>query len=151
MSAVELRHELLDQVFSAVERHDLEYVEAWFEQHAHPEIEFKSALTSGVEGRVYRGKRGLVNWANDVSGAVNITYGKREYRDVGDDVVVVLVRPSLEGRGSGIEIQLEVGFAIEFEGELARRGASYPSHAETMAAAEALAAGSESTDVRSAG
>jgi hypothetical protein len=145
------RHELLEQVFSALERHDLEYVEAWFEQHAHPEIEFTSALTSGVEGRVYRGKRGLVNWANDVSGAVDIAYGTREYRDVGDDVVVVLVRASLEGRGSGIEIQLEVGFAIEFEGELARRGASYPSHAEALAAAEELAAGREFRDVRSAG
>jgi hypothetical protein len=143
------RHELLDQVFAAVERHDLESVEAWFEQHAHPEIEFTSALTSGVEGRVYRGTRGLVDWANDVSEAVNITYGRREYRDVGEDVVVVLVRPNLEGRGSGVQLQFEVGFAIQFEGDLARRGASYASHAATLAAAEALAASSGSTDVRS--
>ena len=145
------RHQLLDEVFTAVERHDLEYVEAWFEQHAHPEIEFTSALTSGVEGRVYRGTRGLVDWANDVSEAVNITYGGREYRDVGENVVAVLVRPSLEGRGSGLQLEFEVGFAIEFEGELARRGASYASHAETMAAAKVLAASSGSTDVRSIG
>jgi ketosteroid isomerase-like protein len=144
------RHDLLDQVFAAVERHDLEFVEAWFEQHAHPEIEFTSVLTSGVEGRVYRGTRGLVDWANDVSEAVNITYGRREYRDVGDDVVVVLVRPNLEGRGSGLQLQFEVGFAIQFEGDQARRGASYASHAETLAAAEVLAASSGSTDVRPA-
>jgi hypothetical protein len=59
-------------------------------------------------------------------------------------VVVLLVRPSLEGRGSGVQIQLEIGFVIEFDGELARRGASYTSHAEAMAAAEAIAAAAES-------
>ncbi|MGH2953138.1 MAG: hypothetical protein ACRDK9_03820 [Solirubrobacterales bacterium] len=134
------RHELLDQVFAAVERHDLESVEAWFERHAHPEVEFTSVLTSGVEGRVYRGKRGMVVWAKDVVDAVRITYGNREYRDVGDTVVVVLVRPMLEGRGSGVEIQLEVGFVVEYEGDLARRGASYASHAEALAAAEAVVA-----------
>jgi hypothetical protein len=138
------RHEALGQIFAAVERDDLEFVEAWFEQNAHPEIEFTSALTSGIEGRVYRGKRGLVNWANDVSDAVDIRYGELEFRDVGDDVVVLLVRPSLEGRGSGVQIQLEIGFVIEFDGELARRGASYTSHAEAMAAAEAIAAAAES-------
>lgn len=144
------RHELLDEVFDALERHDLESVESWFERHAHPDVMFTSALTSGVEGRVYRGKRGLVNWANDISEAVSITYGAREYRDMGDDVVVVLVRPKLEGRGSGVQIQLEVGFVIEFEGELARRGASYPSHAEALGAANALTATSESTEMGSA-
>jgi hypothetical protein len=144
------RHELIGQVFDAVERHDLESVEAWFEQHAHPEIEFTSALTSGVEGRVYRGKRGLVNWANDVSDAVNISYGQREFRDVGEDVLVLLVRPKLEGRGSGVELQLEVGFVVEFDGDLARRGASYASHGEAMAAAEAIQARTTSADARSA-
>jgi ketosteroid isomerase-like protein len=138
------RHELLDQVFDAVERHDLEAVEAWFEQHATPDVEFTSALTSEVEGRVYRGKRGLVNWANDISEAVTITYGPREFRDLGQDVVVVLVRPRLEGRGSGVEMQLDIGFVIEFEGDLARRGASYPSHEEALAVAEARAARSQS-------
>jgi hypothetical protein len=145
------RHELVGQVFDAVERHDLESVEAWFERHAHPEIEFTSALTSGVEGRVYRGKRGLVNWANDVSDAVTITYGEREFRDLGEDVLVLLVRPKLEGRGSGVELQLEVGFVVEFEGDLARRGASYPSHAEAMAAAEAIHAGTAFPEARPAG
>jgi hypothetical protein len=138
------RHELMDQVFDAVERHDLEGIESWFEQHATPDVEFTSALTSEVEGRVYRGKRGLVNWSNDISEAVTITYGPREFRDVGEDVVVVLVRPNLEGRGSGVEMQLEVGFVIEFEGKRARRGASYPSHAEALAVAEAVAARSQS-------
>jgi hypothetical protein len=145
------RHELLDDVFDALERHDLESVESWFERHAHPEVEFTSALTSGVEGRVYRGKRGLVNWANDVSDAVNITYGEREVHDVGEDVVVLLVRPKLEGRGSGVELELEVGFVVEFEGDLARRGASYASHVEAIAIAEALAAETESHDARPAG
>jgi hypothetical protein len=143
------RHELLDEVFDALERHDLESVEAWFERHAHQDVTFTSALTSGVEGRVYRGRRGLVNWANDISEAVSITYGARDYRDMGDDVVVMLGRPQLEGRGSGVQIQLEVGFVIEFEGELARRGASYPSHAEALGAANALTATSESTEMGS--
>ena len=142
------RREALSEIFAAVERDDLEFVEAWFEEHAHPEIEFTSALTSGVEGRVYRGKRGLVNWANDVSDAVDIRYGDIEFRDVGDDVIVLLVRPTLEGRGSGVQIQLEIGFVIEFEGDLARRGASYASHAEALAAAEAIAAAAE-TDAES--
>jgi hypothetical protein len=134
------RHALLDQVFAAVERGDHEFVEAWFERHAHPEIEFTSVLTSEVEGRVYRGKRGMTDWSNDVMEAVNITYGKREYHDVGENVAVVLVRPKLEGRGSGLEAHFEVGFVVEFEGDLARRGASYASHAEAFAAAEAVVA-----------
>ena len=145
------RHELLGQVFDAVERHDLEFVEAWFERHAHPEIEFTSALTSDVEGRVYRGKRGLANWAEDVSDAVTITYGEREFRDVGEDVVVLLVRPRLEGRGSGLELNLEVGFVVEFEGDLARRGASYASHAQALAAADAIQARAATSDARGPG
>jgi hypothetical protein len=134
------RPEQLDQVFAAVERRDLEFVESWFARHAHPDIEFTSALTTGVEGRVYRGRRGMVDWANDVVEAVKITYGGREFRELGEDVVVVLVRPKLEGRGSGVEIDLEVGFVVEFEDGLAHRGASYASHAEALARAEALAA-----------
>jgi hypothetical protein len=134
------RHELLDQAFTALERRDLQFVEAWFERHAHPEVEFTSALTSGVEGRVYRGRRGMVDWANDIVDAVKITHGAREFRDVGENVVVVLVRPKLEGRGSGVEIDLEIGFVVEYEGDLVRRGASYASHAEALAAAEAVVA-----------
>jgi hypothetical protein len=65
-------------------------------------------------------------------------------------VLVLLVRPKLEGRGSGVELQLEVGFVVEFDGDLARRGASYPSHGEAMAAAEAIQARTESPDARSA-
>lgn len=132
------RHELIDRVFQAVERGDQEFIETWFERHAHPDIEFTSVLTSGVEGRVYRGKGGLVQWANDVMEAVKITYGGREFRDVGEDVVVVLVRPQLEGRASGLSLGFEVGFVIEFDGDLARRGASYASHAEALGAAEAI-------------
>jgi ketosteroid isomerase-like protein len=134
------RHELLDQVFTAVERQDLEFVEAWFERHAHPDVEFTSVITSDVDGRAYRGRRGMITWAQDVAEAVKITHGRREFRDVGENVVVVLARPSVEGRGSGVEIQLEVGFVIEYEDDLARRGASYASHAEAVAAAEALVA-----------
>jgi hypothetical protein len=55
-------------------------------------------------------------------------------------VVTVLVRPRLRGRGSGIEIPFEVGFVFEYEGDLVRRGVSYASHAEALAAAEALVA-----------
>jgi hypothetical protein len=61
------------------------------------------------------------------------------------------VRPKLEGRGSGVELELEVGFVVEFEGDLARRGASYASHVEAIAIAEALAAETESHDARPAG
>ena len=137
------RRELLDSVFDAVERHDLDFIEEWFAAHAHPEIEFTSVLTSGVEGRVYRGRRGMVDWAKDVVEAVKISYGAREFHQVGADIVVILVRPMLEGRGSGLEAQFEVGFVIEFEGDLARRGASYDSHAEAMTVAEALGRGEE--------
>jgi hypothetical protein len=133
------RHRELDSMFDALERGDLEFVRNWFEEHAHAEIEFTSALTSEIEGRVYRGRNGMVEWTRGVMDAVQITYGAREFVDVGDDVVVVLVRPKIEGRGSGVEIPLEVGFVVEFEGDLARRGASHFGHAEALAAAKAVA------------
>jgi hypothetical protein len=134
------RHQELDSMFDALERGDMEFVRSWFDQHAHPEVEFTSALTSEIEGRVYRGRDGMVEWARGVMDAVQITYGEREFVDVGDDVVVALVRPEIEGRGSGVAIPLEVGFVVEFDGDLARRGASHFGHAEALAAAEEAAA-----------
>ena len=126
-------------MFDALERRDFDYLRSWFEEHAHPEIEFTSALTSEIEGRAYRGRNGMVDWLRDVMDAVQITYGAREFVDVGDDVVVVLVRSQLAGRGSGVEIPIDVGFVVEFEGDLARRGASLLGHAEALAAAEEAA------------
>jgi SnoaL-like domain len=134
------RHEELDSMFGALERGDLDYIRSWFEDHTHPEIEFTSALTSEMEGRVYRGHNGMVEWAQGVMEAVRIRYGKREFVDVGDDVVVVLVRPEIEGRASGAAIPVELGFVVEFEGGLARRGASHFGHAAALAAAEEAAA-----------
>ena len=133
------RHEELNAAFDAVERRDFDFVRTWFEEHTHPDVEFSSALTSEIEG-VYRGHNGLVDWARDVMDAVQITYGEREFVDVGDDIVVMLVRPKLAGRGSGVEIPIEVGFVVEFEGELVRRGASHRGHAEALAAAAEAAA-----------
>jgi ketosteroid isomerase-like protein len=134
------RHRELDSMFDALERGDYDFIRAWFERHTHPEIEFTSALTSEIEGRVYRGQNGMIEWAGDVIDAVQITYGEREFVDIGDDVVVALLQSQIEGRGSGLEMELEVGFVIEFEGDLARRGASYIGYAEALAAAEEAAA-----------
>jgi ketosteroid isomerase-like protein len=134
------RHEELNSMFDALERGDLEFVRSWFEQRTHPEIEFTSALTSEIEGRVYRGHNGMVEWARGVMDAVEITYGEREFSDLGDDVVVVLARPRVAGRGSGVEMPIEVGFVVEFEGDLARRGASYFGHAAALEAGREAAA-----------
>jgi hypothetical protein len=53
-------------------------------------------------------------------------------------VIVRLYRFKARGRGSGIELDQDVGVVWELEDGLVRRARSYTSQAEALAAAEAL-------------
>jgi hypothetical protein len=142
------RIELLRTAQSAIERRDREAFGRAAERLMHPDGEWKPLLAA-VEGGPYVGPKGALTFYDDFLGAFEARYGPFEYKAVGDDVMVTLTTLRARGRGSDVEVERELGTVYEFQGDRVRRGRVYESHAEAIAAAGALAAGSESADVRS--
>jgi SnoaL-like domain len=134
----------------ALERSDRDAFREVTEQLMHPDGVWEPLLT-GVEGGPYEGPHGVLRWFDDFMSAFEVRYESLEFVLVGDNVVLTLGPMRLRGRGSDIEVTRDVGTVYEFDGDRVLRGRVYESRGEAMAAAEAIAAGSEATDVRSTG
>jgi ketosteroid isomerase-like protein len=105
----------------------------------HPNGEWHPFLTARVEGDPgYHGHNGLRAWFEDVEEMfTEIRVDLDEVRDV-QGHVVGLGRLTARGRGSGAEVDSEVGWVLEVEGELIRRGWAYTSHDDALRAAWGL-------------
>lgn len=129
----------LPDVPAAIERGDREGLRRAVAESWHEDCEWFPLIT-GVEGdSSYRGHDGIVQFSEDLVNAFEVRYDDQEVRLVGS-AVVGLMTMHLRGRGSGVEINTELGVVYEIEGELIRRGWAYDSHADALAAAEELAA-----------
>jgi hypothetical protein len=127
----------LPDAMRAIERGDREGLRQAVAEVWHEDCEW-FPLIGGVEGETsYRGHDGIVQFSEDLANAFEVQYGDQEVRFVGD-AVVGLMSMHLRGRGSGVEINTELGVVYEIEDELIRRGWAYDSHAAALAAAEAL-------------
>ena len=128
----------LPEAIIAIERGDRDGLRAALAEVWHPDGEW-FPLIGGVEGKAsYRGHDGILQFAEDLANAFEVRYDDQEVRFVGD-AVVGLMMMHLRGRGSGVEIETELGVVYEIEGELIRRGWAYDSHAAALAAAETFA------------
>jgi ketosteroid isomerase-like protein len=137
-TTAERMFEPLGRACDTLERSDVEGFMAIIEEISHPNCEWTSHFSGEVEGRTHRGYDGMRTWASDLSEAFDVRYEDREFRAIGDDVVLFLCRFEYRGRGSGIDLSNELGVLYEFEEGQFRQGRAYGSHAEALAAAEAI-------------
>jgi hypothetical protein len=129
----------LPEAAKAIERGHREGLQRAIAESWHQDCEW-FPLIGGVEGDTsYRGHDGIVQFSEDLVNSFEVRYDDQEVRVIGS-AVVGLMTMHLRGRGSGVEINTELGVVYEIEGDLIRRGWAYDSHAAALAAAEELAA-----------
>ena len=131
--------EALRGFLDAIEVGDRDRLRALLADFVHPDCEW-SALVGEVEGTVYEGREGMGSFYDDLLGSFEVRYDHRELRPLGDRAVLLVCRMELRGRQSGVAVSQELGVTSEFEDGRLRRARAYPSHAEALAAAEALGA-----------
>ena len=137
MSA-DLNIEAIRRAYDLFEAGDREALAALAEEVMHPDCEWIPYVT-GVEGRTYRGREGMLEFIDDFLGAFSVTYDIEAVRPVGPRTVLVLGSMTLHGRESGVEVPQDLAVLFEFEDGLIRRGEA--SDRETaIAAAEAVGA-----------
>jgi ketosteroid isomerase-like protein len=130
--------EKLDAFFDALEQGRVDA--AIIGEFAHPDIEFRSAIGSQLDGRTYSGPEGIADWFREVSSMSDLRYESRTYKPIGEEIVLFLGTSKLKGKGSGAEVESEVGVVYEFEDGLVTRVTSFMSQAEAIALAEELSA-----------
>ena len=100
-------------------------LDAWLET-AGPEIEWVSEVARRFEGRerVFRGADGLREYWDEWHSLWDVTIDVVEIRDLGENV---LVRAQVRARGeaSGVNLDGDVAYVYEFDGDVATRCRSY--------------------------
>ena len=109
--------EVCRRVFEFLGRHDPSAgVEAWL-KYADPECVLESAIVGGAEGNAYRGYDGLRAWAADSDAAFDmLRTTPEEFRDLGDDRVLMLGQVFGRGRGSGVVVESQIAFLCTLRG-----------------------------------
>jgi ketosteroid isomerase-like protein len=129
--------EFLRQGYEALERGDMETFKALSRERLDPEFEFHHVW----DGRVFRGFEGTMEWIADTRETWD-DYSQEltELVDLGRNVLVVL-RLSARGGGSGVPVAQELAVVWTFEGDKAVRARSFTSRAEAVETAERDSAG----------
>jgi ketosteroid isomerase-like protein len=123
--------EFLRQGYEALQRGDMETFKALSRDRLDPEFDFHSVW----DGRVFKGFQGTEEWVSDTR-EVWEDYDQQmeEIIDLGENVVVV-VRISARGGGSGVPVAQELAVVWTFEGDRAVRARSFTSRAEALESA----------------
>lgn len=131
MSGEDPRFRLIRDAFDAFEARDVEGITAFL----HPEIEsrvFPPLLNAGT----WQGYAGFVQMTSGWESAFgDIRYDERGMEAVDDHHVLVAVHQTATGAGSGVPVELDVVFLIEFETDRAIR---FQIHADRDSALAAI-------------
>jgi ketosteroid isomerase-like protein len=106
---------------------DFEAFDALMREHLASDFEFESVTT----GQVHSGPEGMRELITDLADTVNYVGTVGEIIDL-DGHVVVMLRMSGRGSGSGVPVAQELAVAYTFEGRMITRGKSYASRAEAL-------------------
>jgi ketosteroid isomerase-like protein len=123
--------ERFGRAVAAYNRRDLE----GFLAVCDPDVE-SHPITAAAEGGAYRGHEGVRRWWENME----TTWGDSlhaeamELRDLGD-CLLALGRLTGRGLGSGIELDTEVGWLVEFRNGRMTRWWAFSRHADALAAA----------------
>ena len=88
----------------------------------HDDVEVhQSPEMPGTRG-VFRGKRGAVQAQEEIEESFgDIDWSPKRIYDLGDGRFLSLVKPKTRGRGSGVEVESEVGHVVQMrDGKIAR-------------------------------
>jgi ketosteroid isomerase-like protein len=118
--------------YEALQRGDLETFTALSRERLAPGFEFHHVW----DGRVFRGLEGTLEWLRDTSETWD-DYSQEiaEIADVGDDQVLVVLRISARGGGSGVPVAQELAVVWRFEGDRAVVARSFTTREEALEAA----------------
>jgi ketosteroid isomerase-like protein len=124
--------EFLREGYEALSRGDMDTFESLAQERLDPRFEFHSVW----DGRVFRGFPGTQEWISDTRDTWDdYDQGLEEVVDLGADVLVVL-RISARGGGSGVPVTQELAVIWTFDGDEAVRARSFASKAEALEAVE---------------
>jgi hypothetical protein len=101
-------------------------------------FQWKSAMVTSLEGGHYVGQAGFSRYWDDFEASfAGFSVKDTTFRAVGDDAVLVTLCVCVEGVGSRVPVEQEVGWLFRFEGDKAAECESYLSWAEAEEAARA--------------
>jgi ketosteroid isomerase-like protein len=100
----------------------------------HPEVEIRVASSQLSGGKPYRGHDGYREWQAAMEDSFEVWQVQPEVFHETDDTVVVLGRMHLRGRASGVELDQEAGWMVEFRDGKMFRFEAFLDHAEALAA-----------------
>jgi ketosteroid isomerase-like protein len=117
--------------YEALARGDMETFTTLSREHLGPDFEFHHVW----DGRVLRGFEGTMQWISDTRETWDdYSQEVEEIIELGDEVVVVL-RISARGGGSGVPVAQELAVLWRFEGGKATEARSLTSRDEALEAA----------------
>jgi ketosteroid isomerase-like protein len=123
--------EFLRKGYEALQRRDIETFTALSRERLGPEFEFHHVW----DGRVFKGFEGTQEWISDTRETwKDYSQELEELIDLGESVVVVL-RISARGGGSGVPVAQELAVVWTFEGDKAVQARSFTSRDEALEAA----------------
>ena len=100
----------------------------------HPDVEIRTGIGDAFQGEPFRGHDGARQWLAALDENFETwTIVMDEFREQGD-VVVVLGSVHARGRGSGIELDQQVGWVYEFRDDKMFRLNTYYDRAQALAA-----------------
>jgi ketosteroid isomerase-like protein len=100
-------------------------LDAWLET-AGPEIEWVSEVATRFEGRerVFRGPAGLREYWDEWHSLWEVTIDVVEIRDLGESILVI-AQVQTRAEASGVNLEGDVAYVYEFDGDVATRCRSY--------------------------
>jgi ketosteroid isomerase-like protein len=124
------RIDFLRRGYEQLQRGDLDGFKALAKERLDPHFEFHHVW----DGRVFKGYEGTLEWLSDTSETwEEYQQDLDEIVAFGDDVLVV-VRISARGGGSGVPVAHEFAVVWTFDGERALRARSFSSRGEALRA-----------------
>ena len=100
-----------------------------------PDFEWSPSMVA-IEAETYQGRRGIENYFGTLDNAWEKFHILRDgFRELGDDVVVMLGRLEGRGKGSGVPVDSPLGMVFDFRGGVISRIRGFLDHAEALEAA----------------
>ena len=108
----------------------------WFVENSQPGVEIFSRYAE-VEGQPFVGAVGVQRWIREINESFEVYDAHADdLREVGDSVLA-LGSVRFRGRGSGIEMEQEMGWVFDFQDGKFSQMLFYDTHAEALKAVEA--------------